>query len=222
MLKDKTMKKILLLFILLSISCKSQTLIYPISSINYGSIENAYYKDTSNFLNQYTGTWLYVNGNTSLKIILQKKQMCHMTSGPKEYYTDYIIGEYQYIYNGTEVINTLNNLQVNHNNVFNYNINGNIIINNNIFPICTECTNTEMRLTCDFSEPSRNNVVGLSAQMVFRMFLDADINNSNAISHKLKVWFYSTSASYGFLNDGTPTNIDDYSIPFGEYILTKQ
>ena len=43
-------------------------------------------------------------------------------------YEDMIIGEYQYIENGVEKINTLNGLSVNHSNGGKYSISGNIII----------------------------------------------------------------------------------------------
>jgi hypothetical protein len=208
-------KHLIQLLIILSIGCNAQTPIISMNDFDYGSVENAYYKDLENFLDQFEGTWLYTNGNTSLKIVLQKKGMFYSQFGLKKYFADFIVGEYQYIENSTEKVNTLSNLLFIHNNIINYNINGNIQKNNETYPKCPECTINFERLLVDFNEPTRRNVTGLDARMVFRKFVENGIT-------KLKVWFYMVSPSYGHLDDETPTNIETYSIPFGEYILIKQ
>ena len=34
------------------------------------TVTNTYYKDINNFMNPFVGTWIYINGNTSFKIVL--------------------------------------------------------------------------------------------------------------------------------------------------------
>ena len=94
---------IIILLILSAICCKAQSPIINITDDNGNQIAGSYYKDLDNLLNVYEGTYLYTNGTTTLKIVLQKKTM----SFDGHHYEDLIIGEYQYIKNGVEIINTL-------------------------------------------------------------------------------------------------------------------
>lgn len=85
-------------------NCKAQSPVLNMEvDTKYDAPKNSYYKDVNNTLNGYEGTWLYTNGNTSLKIVLVKSTMFY--NG--KYYEDLLIGGYQYIENGTEKINTL-------------------------------------------------------------------------------------------------------------------
>jgi hypothetical protein len=90
--------------ILTFLSCKAQS---PILNMEIDTKSNApnnsYYKDVNNVLNNFEGTWLYTNGNTSLNIILVKSTQYY--NG--KYYEDLLVGGYQYIENGVEKINTL-------------------------------------------------------------------------------------------------------------------
>ncbi|TRW23345.1 hypothetical protein FMM05_14220 [Flavobacterium zepuense] len=87
--------------------CRGQSPILPINDANYPEATGAYYKDLNNDLNRYVGTWKYTNGTTSLTVTLQKKVMQHIINAPYGYYEDLVIGEYKYILNGVEKINTL-------------------------------------------------------------------------------------------------------------------
>ena len=51
----------------------SQSPVYNTLLADYQA--GAYYKDDANELNKFEGTWLYTNGNTSFKLILQKRTM---------------------------------------------------------------------------------------------------------------------------------------------------
>ena len=95
------MKKIFYLFSLLSLTfCKAQTPIINLyGNQDYGAINNAYYKDVNGFQNQYVGTWLYTNGNTSLKIIFQKRSQIRVGEVGDSFFSDFLVGEYQYIEN---------------------------------------------------------------------------------------------------------------------------
>ncbi|THD33723.1 DUF6705 family protein [uncultured Flavobacterium sp.] len=207
---------IIFIILLFASNCKAQSPIIPLNNSEYEDIRGAYYKDTENFLQQFEGTWLYSNNGTILKIILKKKEMFYVNGSILNFYTDYIVGEYQYIKNNLEMQNTLGNINMNHQEISDYNIYGNIMTKGTKFPAaCPECQPGELRLKTFYTEPTRRNVEGLDAQMVFRRFTE------NGVA-KLKIWFYSTSGSYGFTRDGQPTDIVSYLLPYGEYVLTKQ
>ncbi len=211
------MKNIFIIIVVtLASICKAQSPIIPLENSGYADIRGAYYKDTRNFLNQFEGTWLYSNNGTTLKIILKKKERFHKNGDIVNFYTDYIVGEYQYIKDGVEIQNTLSNLNINYSEIFKYNIYGNIPTKKVKSPsACPECQPGELRLLTFYTEPSRRNVEGLDSQMVFRRFTENGIT-------KLKVWFYGTSSSFGFTTDGQRTDIASYLLPYGEYVLIKQ
>jgi len=102
------MKKIIFTITLglIFFNCKAQSPILNMEDTNVTKSkapDNSYYKDVNNVLNNYEGTWLYTDGNTSLKIILVKSTLYF--NG--KFYEDLLIGGYQYIENGIEKINTL-------------------------------------------------------------------------------------------------------------------
>ena len=88
--------------------CKAQTPILDISESGTGLPNGYYLKDTYDLLNQFEGIYQYTNGSTILKIVLVKK--IQQYNG--KYYEDLIIGEYQYIENGIEKINTLSEINI--------------------------------------------------------------------------------------------------------------
>ena len=114
-------------------NCKAQSPVLNMEDANVTKSKapnNSYYKDVNNTLNTFEGTWLYTNGNTSLKIILVKKEMYHYQAGTRDYYEDLLVGGYQYIEDGVEKINTLsdaNNPSIGRNAS---------IMGNNIFKSC--------------------------------------------------------------------------------------
>ncbi|WP_278021796.1 DUF6705 family protein [Flavobacterium ginsengisoli] len=130
-----------LFFILLNNSCKAQNPILDIDTPkdNFIGVKGAYYKDTKNVLNGYDGTYLYTSGNTSLKI---KSQKNIKTSMNNFYYEDLIVGEYQYIENGVEKVNTLSKLTSTSNN---NSISGSLILTGTEFG-CKDCKPDEKRL----------------------------------------------------------------------------
>ena len=109
--------------------------------------DNSYYKDVNNVLNDFEGTWLYTNGNTSLKITLVKSVQ-YFNGG---FYEDAIIGGYQYIENGVEKINTLsdaNNLNLG----YNASIWGNNIYDNCSYIPVDDCIEGEKRLSLSIED----------------------------------------------------------------------
>ena len=127
-------------------NCKAQN---PVLPLKYWSKEqtNTYYKDLDNELDDFVGTWLYTDGNNSLKIIL-KKEVMHFNG---RYYKDLIVGEYQYIENGVEKINTLADL--NTVEAFEHEINGNNIYKDCKFLPASDCIEGETRLGIILSDP---------------------------------------------------------------------
>lgn len=124
------------------LNCKAQSPIIAIETDSrIGMPENSYYKDTNNVLNDFEGTWLYTDGNTSLKITLVKSTM--FNNG--DYYEDIMVGGYQYIEDGIEKINTLSDASI-PNIGYNASIKGNNIYNNcSILPV-DDCVDGEKRL----------------------------------------------------------------------------
>ena len=108
-------------------------------------IVNAYYKDINNLLNPFEGTFVYTNGSTQLKIKLVKK--VQQFNG--RYYEDLIIGEYQYIENGTEIVNTLDDINLTYINQHQHNIFGNMFVGKNYREwICPTLLNARSTVSC--------------------------------------------------------------------------
>jgi hypothetical protein len=146
-------------FILLFISitaCQAQSPIYDISEVRRGKVQGSYFKDLNNVLDGYDGTYLYTNGNNSLKIILKKKLL-----SKGYHYQDLIVGEFQYIENGVELNNTLANINVNYTDEdVNHRITGGRIITGTKLG-CSDCTPTEKRLRLSFVDNKSRNIAGI-------------------------------------------------------------
>lgn len=215
------MKKILYTLILLTLTfCKAQTPIIDLyGNQPYGTINNAYYKDVNGFLSQYVGTWLYTNGNTSLKITFQKREQKFMP-GNISYYEDMLVGEYQYIENGIEKVNTLNQINTDFGSssidMREHNIQEiSCVRYPTARPKCNECVPNERRLKMSISEPTFSNIEGLANGFVIRKF-----EENGEI--KLKIWFYSEIQVQPEDENGNQVNFTGFSLPFGEYTLIKQ
>jgi len=192
----------------------AQTTIVPIfQTTNYG--DNVYFKDVDNNFTPYVGTWKYINGTDTLTIVLQKKEMVYSPVGTREEYLDYLIGEYKYVKNGVEKVNTLSALSSNYPNALDYNLVSDGIVVNAVHPQCNNCFSTQRRISMSFNEPSRREIAGLSAGLMLRRITESDG------VQKIIAILYTRSVSFGFTYDGTPSTIDSYSVPIGEYVLTK-
>jgi hypothetical protein len=192
--------------LLLSINCKAQSPIIDIIDDDGSEVIGAYYKDVNNLLNPFEGTYIYTSGSTTLKIVLVKKVLQYNS----QYYEDLIIGEYQYIENGIEKINTLNEI----NNVYIeqrfHKIDSNFLVNNNfkLFP-CLDCFTNEKRLYASILDPSTNSY----ADIVIRKTI---INGQEA----LKINIINFKKGLIIVNElATEPN---FSLPLEEYILIKQ
>ena len=181
--------------------CRGQTLILPILEEAQGIVEGAYYKDLDNELGKFVGTWKYTSGTSSFTITLQKKTM--FFESYDNCYKDIIIGEYKYVSNGVEIVNTLNNLNVNYTNQYKYNLSGLVIKDR----FTTTAGNRNIEL--NFIDPARSYL----NRGIFVNY----IAPSGSVPAKIKVKFTGSMAIPP--TDSSPTDI---RVPEVDYILTKQ
>lgn len=192
--------KIFFILLLFTAFGNAQTPILSLYDDDYGNVSGAYYKDIDNYFNDYVGTWLFTDGNSSFKIVLIKKEMFAHNIGNKFLFRDFLVGEYQYIENGVEKINTLSEISI-ATNPFNHNIVGNAF-----------APSKGQRLYTMFSEPGRE-IPGMEQEMIFRRVDEDGVQ-------KLKLVFRMTSGYY--LENGQEPEYTSYTVPFGEYTLVKQ
>jgi hypothetical protein len=193
------------LVLLLSFSCRSQNPIIDITASEIGLADGYYVKDKNSLLNQFQGIYVYTNGNTSFKIQLIKKVQQY--NG--RYYEDLIIGEYQYIVNGVEKVNTLSQLNTVYNNQRLHNIDGNSIMNNNNRNWkCPQCAPNQKGLRASIKDASTDRYANIYMRRVTE-------NGQDVMKIKIA---HVTSETY---RDGTQPPAD-FSLPLGEFTLIKQ
>jgi len=197
------MKKLLILLIIaISFTSAAQSPIFPLNDWD-DEIPNAYYKDLNNELDTFEGTWLYTSGNTSWKLQLKKQTMVFND----KYYEDLIVGEYKYIKNGLEVINTLSN--INSASGYQHDITGNSVYNGCDYLPPSNCIDGENRLILTLSDP----VTGHAATIILHKRV---VNGQEAI---LAYVIFDQLSSY----DGYSQPKPEPTMPWQqEYMLIKQ
>ncbi|MFV8368881.1 DUF6705 family protein [Flavobacterium sp. LB2R40] len=190
-------------FFLFLTACTAQSPVYDISEPTRWKPQGAYYKDINGVLDGYDGTYLYTSGSTSLKFVLKKKIKSY-----GYYYTDLIVGEFQFIKDGVEKGNTLANINVNYTDEeINHIITGNTIIIGTQLG-CPSCSPTEKRLRLSFVDNKSPNIAGI----------DIRKTTTNGVAALLVKIFWD-----GFITrkegDLAPTPA---SINTGEYLMIKQ
>lgn len=198
------MKKILFIALLSFINCKAQNPIINLETPGFlPKTRNAYYKDVDNYLSQFAGTWAYNNGNTTLKIVIQKKEMKLMPGG---FFEDMLIGEYRYIKDGVEKVSTLPNLDVDFPDPYGHRIVGNLMQGKMGNPLCFDCSDTDRKVVrLYFYDP----ITKLNAELYLR-YLG---NNQMRIFIRQKM-ILSTPEH--------PVTNTIMTVPTGEYIMTRQ
>ena len=203
------MKSILIILLVsFFLSCKAQIVVPLASDSDMTYKSGTYNKDVDNDFDKYVGTWKYQQGNTSLKIIFKKITFDHFVTEYKNYYQDILVGEYQYIENGIEKVNTLQQMITQPNNTSEYNISGNLIWTKNLYPKCSECDENERRIKLFISDPLREY---LSNAIILRY------KNENG-TEKIIAKILKNGTSF-MPPDNAP---DEMRIPYGEYVLIKQ
>lgn len=191
----------------MSLSCKAQNIV-PYDSDQDIYIPNSgdYYKDTNDFFNTFEGEWKWEDNanNSALTLILEKETAINDGSG---YTYDLLIGEYQYIANGIELANTLDDLANPNIEDEQHNIQGINIITKYNHPQCTDCLETEKRLQVSIEH---DEYEGIEGRLIMRFFVENGVDMIHLIVKD------GPNLS---IDPNAPDNID---IPFGEYILIKQ
>ncbi len=198
------MKNILIITITLFtlLSCKAQNPVVNIDASRSNTPDGAYFKDLNNEFDKFTGTWIYSSGSTIFTIELKKVEM--IFNGKD--YQDKLVGEYKYIVNGLEVINTLPN--INNTNTAKHAISGRRIINNNQSIVCDDCGTGERRVELYFDDPER---IYLNSSIILRYLLN------ETSPEKLQVTIYAYDSSSRPSSDSPTTP----RVPYDTYILEK-
>lgn len=188
------------------ISCAVSSAQYPVYNTLLADFkDNAYYKDATNELNKYEGTWLYTNGTTSFKLVLQKRLM----QKRGKYYCDLLIGGYQYIENGITKVDWLNDVNIVYSQIYLHKVKGSYFITDNLYPpACPACAPNERRLNVSIAEP---NVVGRS--YAFRYKATVGMPDQIIIQ----------SMGREMITKSPNDPVYDYSLPYNlDFTLTKQ
>jgi hypothetical protein len=193
------------LFLLLVLPSKnfSQQILSAIGDLNYPQ-NNVYYADLNNVLDPFVGTYLYTNGSTSFKIVLQKKTHSSVNN---IYYEDMLIGAYRYVKNGVETVNTLNDLTSVYADGTYYPISGRILMTGQILG-CDDCSPNEKWIYGSIEDPNSGSVDNL-------FIMKRVINGQEAL--KITIHHEMTSQP-----ESSPAPLP-ISYPLGqEFILVKQ
>ena len=211
----KTIIKLIFISVFINLNAQSP-IITLYNSGEYGEIENAYYKDLDSIHNKYEGTWLYTNNTDTLKVKLRKRLMVYTSNHSNNFYEDELIGEYQYIENGIEKVNTLDNFMTEYEDCSDYNLYAYTLQRKNSIPKCNECADDEKRLVLAINEPSLRHLSGLRDEFILRHYVENGVE-------KLKVWFHFYAGNIVANKDTHElSDINSFSVPYGEYTLTKQ
>lgn len=199
------MKNIIVIFALLfsTTYILAQSVVIDINESGLGRPTGYYRKDINNVLDQFEGTYVYINGNKVFTITLVKKIKQYNSS----YYQDLIIGEYQYSVNGTVIQDTMPNLNVVYNNQYiKHAIGGDYTLsNNNRRWKCPQCYPNERRLSAKITDMSTER----SADFLMRKTI---INGQQVLQVKI----------FDVLPDFENINSPDFSLPMGEFTMIKQ
>ena len=194
----------IILITLININCKAQN-INNTTNTDYTNLPNGcYLRDINNYLTPYVGEWKYTNGNTFILIKIRK--IINYNNGT--YKEDMLIGEYQYVENGIEKINTLANFNTNFPDQYFHDINGNMLTDNIKPQKCIDCGSFP-RVKLTYSDPVKQ-VAGTITIGIY------DVES-------IKVNFETSSLTYFDVPGGyIDTQEVGITIPNGWYIFEKQ
>ena len=164
-----------------------------------------YYKDLDHRLDPYVGTWLYTEGNTSLRIKLVKKEHYLVETVHKSYYSDFIVGEFQYIENGNLVLDRIPLLDDTSINYFDYSITCFSIYKLNQFAPFPEANPLIRMLRASYHDPVKTFIDFLCVLAV-----------NDEIENQKLIFFFKRMIG------GSPGGVSlDPVFPTGKYFLSK-
>jgi hypothetical protein len=188
--------------ILIAFSCKAQSPIIDLKTFDGYPTQDLYCMDMYDVLAPFEGTYIYTNGSTSLTVQLEKRTMAY----DGYMYEDLLVGEYRYVENGIEKINTLTEL-INYYDVEQrHSIGANLPQQMGDY-LCIGCVANEKRIVGGLSEDSTTN----SAQIILGR---TTVGSQQALT--LNLWWRMTSHP-----EGSPLSVQP-TFPGGDYILIKQ
>ncbi len=200
---DEMKHYIILTFLIFTLSCKAQTIIVPLGSGDpFEHNPNYYVKDVSNEFNRFAGIWKYQNGNTQIIFKLKKEALYQISATSN--YEDLLVGEYQYIENGIEKVNTLSGLDNPSITGYTHKISGGTYIHN-LPSYCIDNSNAaEIKVEVQIDHPTDEYAEG---RVILRHIIEDGIE-------KLQACIYD----YTYLGD----NDVRLDIPDGYYEFVKQ
>lgn|GEM_PF-4599223 len=150
--------KFLNLYIILgfiTLSSNAQTSVKPLNDLDFIDSSGTYYKDIDNEIDPFLGTWLHDEGSIQFKVVF-KKSIQYDFRG--RYFIDLLVGEYSYVENGVEKINTLG--QIDTVEGFDHAINGMFNIKSCDIPPSQNCTAGQSRFHLSIIDPTEDRVAG--------------------------------------------------------------
>lgn len=194
---------VIFLLSLTHFNCNAQSPIVSIDTPRTSTVDGAYFKDLNNELNKFVGTWIFSDGTNQFTLEMKKVEMVFDGTD----YIDKLVGEYKFVSNGVELVNTLQN--INNSNPAKHNVKSRRVIGKDDFVKCEDCTINERRIKFTFYDPER---MYLSNAMILRYLL----NETNP--EKLTATIYSAGGVVLPTEDspGTPR------VPIGSYTIEKQ
>lgn len=188
---------------LISVACKAQSVIIPLGgSQDIVHSPDYYEKDVNNEFGKFTGTWTYANGDTELTFKLKKEE--HYLS-PSNYYTDMLVGEYKYVENGLQKVNTLSDFDSTTLSGYDHRISGGIFVHRLPDSCIDNSDPTEIKIELFIVSPDDDDIEG---RLILRYV------NDNGIE-KIQVCVYD----YTTLADDVNARIE---VPDGYYEMVKQ
>lgn len=209
------MKNIILTLIILSgYFLQAQSPVKPLF-LKGKTNQGTYYKDVDNDFDNFTGTWKYTNSTDTLIIKIEKREQVYINTFIN-YYQDMLVGEYRYVKNGEEKVNTISLLESPFiTDFYDHNIKGASIIKSNTAPVCDECGENERRVRLSFSDPTRPGMKqGLSGTITLRRINEGGVQ-------KIKMFLQQTGSYIPELGSNPPEEHYFFNLPFGHYTLTK-
>nr|WP_321221200.1 DUF6705 family protein [uncultured Psychroserpens sp.] len=194
----------LTIFIITLSSCKAQ--IAPLYQMDSDLPEGTHFKDLSNNLSVFVGTWKWESNDSIVTIELQKWEDIFFNDTNQ--YEDMLIGAYKFSVNGAVVLDYLSQLDDNSIYIYDHYIAGNTVLHKNRYPVCDDCTIDQRQVSVFFTDPQREY---LNSAMALRYKVEDGIEKMNVVL-------------YQFENSFLPSidSPQENRIPYGDYIFIKQ